>query len=79
MHDEIEDFLPITPVTQEFESDKQLIDFANSEPLKVIAHNLFCIAEQLNILIDLLSKMMKKDETEQRLRLNPNAKWIYSR
>jgi hypothetical protein len=81
MEDEIGNLLPITPITQEFKDEKELTDFANEFPLKVIAHNLFCIAEFLNMQNNLLAYQIDKNENKPKLsiRPNPNAKWIYER
>ena len=79
MQDEIENLLPITPVTQEFKDEKELTDFANEFPLKVIAHNLFCIAEYINMTNNLLAVQLKQETKPIIPAIEPNPKWIYKK
>lgn len=78
--EEIENLLPVTPLTQEFKDEKELTDFANEFPLKVIAHNLYCIAEYLNMLNNLLAAQLTRQETKPIMpAVNPNPEWIYKK
>ena len=78
----IEQFIPITPITQEFKDDNELVEYANKNPSKVIAHNLFCIAENLNILTNLIAVLIgnaKDRQPEKPKQVQENAPWIYEK
>ena len=78
----IEQYIPITPITQEFESDNELVEFANENVDKVIAHNLFCLSENLNILTNLIAVLIgsAKDKQPEKPRETPeDAPWIYEK
>lgn len=79
----IEQFIPITPITQTFKDDAELVKFANENVDKVIAHNLFCLSENLNILTNLIAVIVGNIENKQKEKpketIDEGAPWIYDR
>jgi hypothetical protein len=77
----IDQFIPITPITDAFESEKELVEYANKNVDKVIAHNLFCLSENVNILTNLIAVLIgnaKDKQPEKPKPVQENAPWIYA-